>query len=83
MDLRMPRLDGPGALRRIRQEGGLNDHTPILAFTADADDVLAGQLRDMGFDGVVPKPIDSTTLLATVAAATSIDSAREDLRHVG
>ncbi|HEY4029311.1 MAG TPA: MHYT domain-containing protein [Caulobacteraceae bacterium] len=71
MDLRMPRLDGPGALRRIRREGGLNDQTPILAFTADADHSMVDRLQDMGFDGMVPKPIDSGALMAAVAAATS------------
>ena len=81
MDLRMPRLDGPAALRRIRQQGGPNDHTPILAFTADADHSMADRLRDMGFDGMVPKPIDSGALLAAVAAATSPDAALQEFRR--
>ncbi|MGZ3274153.1 MAG: ATP-binding protein [Caulobacteraceae bacterium] len=81
MDMRMPRLDGPGALRRIRQEGGLNDQTPIYAFTADADDTLADRLQSMGFDGVVPKPIDPKTLLRAVAAATSVDMPPPALRE--
>src|SRR6201999_151212 len=37
MDLRMPRLDGAGALRAIRSAPGPNDATPIIAFTADAN----------------------------------------------
>jgi PAS domain S-box-containing protein len=82
MDMRMPRLDGVGALRRIRSEGGLNASTPILAFTADADDSLADHLRSLGFDGLVPKPIDSGKLLAAVAAATSSDPG-EGLRRAG
>ena len=45
MDMRMPRLDGPGAVKRIREGGGLNDCTPILAFTADAPGALARRLR--------------------------------------
>jgi PAS domain S-box-containing protein len=82
MDMRMPRLDGVGALRRIRGEGGLNADTPILAFTADADDTLADHLCGLGFDGLVAKPIDSGKLLRAVAAATS-GSVIEELRRAG
>jgi CheY-like chemotaxis protein len=81
MDMRMPRLDGPGALKRIREGGGLNDRTPILAFTADADATLLDRLQDMGFQGMVPKPLDSAVLLAAVAQAASIDVSLEDLRE--
>jgi PAS domain S-box-containing protein len=83
MDMRMPRLDGPGAVKRIREGGGLNDCTPILAFTADADETLLHRLGEMGFQGMVPKPLDSAVLLAAVAQAASIDASPEDLRHAG
>ncbi|MEO8114846.1 MAG: ATP-binding protein, partial [Phenylobacterium sp.] len=72
MDLRMPRLDGPGALHRIRQAAGPNDATPILAFTADANSENPGRLAVMGFQGIVAKPLEPATLIAAVArAATS------------
>ena len=83
MDMRMPRLDGPGALKRIREGGGLNDCTPVLAFTADADETLLDRLEDMGFQGMVPKPLDSAVLLSAVAQAASIGSLLEERRHVG
>jgi PAS domain S-box-containing protein len=41
MDLRMPGLDGAGAARRIRTEDGPNVAVPILAFSADIDQVQA------------------------------------------
>ena len=82
MDMRMPRLDGVGALRRIRDERGLNAETPILAFTADADDSLADHRKGLGFDGLVPKPIDSGKLVAAVAAAAAPVSV-EELRRAG
>jgi CheY-like chemotaxis protein len=64
MDLRMPGLDGAAVVARIRAEGGVNDTTPVLAFTAgNAEGVT-------GFDGVVHKPIDSRALFAAVAQAT-------------
>ena len=83
MDLRMPRLDGPSALKRIREEGGLNDSTPVLAFTADADDTLIDRLRGTGFDGLVSKPIDAVALLDAVAVAASGAVSFQELRHVG
>jgi CheY-like chemotaxis protein len=64
MDVRMPELDGPGALRRIRSEPGPNRYTPILAFTAGAADEL---LDD--FDDIVPKPLLADALLRTVRRA--------------
>jgi len=71
MDLRMPRLDGPGALRKIREGAGPNDATPILAFTADADGETAVRLAAMGFQNVVAKPLEPGTLVAAVARATA------------
>jgi CheY-like chemotaxis protein len=72
MDLRMPKLDGPGSLRRIRGTSGPNDATPILAFTADADSDTADRLEAMGFDDVVAKPLEPATLIAAVARATAL-----------
>jgi PAS domain S-box-containing protein len=72
MDLRMPKLDGLGALLRIRASQGPNAATPILAFTADAGPAIAEELEAMGFQGVVAKPIDPRTLIAAVARAASL-----------
>lgn len=71
MDLRMPGLDGYGALARIRAEGGPNDMTPILAFSADAGPDENQRLLAFGFDDVVAKPVDAGTLLTAVARATA------------
>jgi PAS domain S-box-containing protein len=73
MDLRMPKLDGPGALQRIRAIPGPNDATPILAFTADADPANAGKLAALGFQDVVAKPVEAAALIATVGRATAFD----------
>ncbi len=88
MDLRMPGLDGYGALARIRAEGGPNDMTPILAFTADAGPDENQRLLAFGFDDVVAKPVDAGTLLTAVARATAfLTDAPVDLpmeaAHVG
>ncbi len=71
MDLRMPNLDGQGALVKIRSRPGPNDATPILAFTADADASNIESLEAMGFQDVVGKPLEPGGLIAAVARATA------------
>jgi CheY-like chemotaxis protein len=68
MDLRMPGVDGWTAARTIRDEPGLNQATPILAFSADitADDTAALDV----FEGVVRKPIEMAELLVAIAQWT-------------
>ncbi|MDO8380721.1 PAS domain S-box protein [Phenylobacterium sp.] len=85
MDVRMPRLDGPGALRRIRETPGPNDATPILAYTADADAEIGGRLTAMGFQDIVAKPLDPRALISAVARATAFDHDQQaqEQAHVG
>jgi PAS domain S-box-containing protein len=71
MDVRMPRLDGPGAVRRIRSSQGPNVATPILAFTADADQDSIRRLLAMGFQNVVTKPLSPGVLINAVVQATA------------
>ncbi|ODT88496.1 PAS domain S-box protein [Phenylobacterium sp. SCN 70-31] len=68
MDLRMPGLDGRGALARLRAAVGPNQWTPVLAFTADADVRTDGDLE--GFDGLVRKPIQPMEMYAAIAEAS-------------
>ena len=67
MDLRMPRLAGAAATRRIRDHRGPNQSTPILAFTADAEDM--DKLAPLGFTDVVAKPIEPMQLISAIARA--------------
>ena len=71
MDIRMPGLDGPAALRAIRAAVGPNRDTPILAFTADAD--LGRLEQEQGFQGVVRKPIVATALAEAIYDAAHRD----------
>ncbi|WP_332768735.1 PAS domain S-box protein [Phenylobacterium sp.] len=66
LDIRMPGLDGPATLARIRGEPGPNQDVPILAFSADAG--LESFQAD-GFDGVVSKPLDAAALIYAIARA--------------
>lgn len=63
MDMRMPRLDGPGATARIRSESGPNRNVPILAFSAgDPETTIPA-----GFDGSISKPVTPTALLTAIS----------------
>ncbi|CAN5408997.1 hypothetical protein BH10PSE5_BH10PSE5_06670 [soil metagenome] len=81
MDIRMPRLDGPGALRAIRAAPGPNDATPILAFTADAEH--ESQLLAAGFQDVVAKPLQPGALIAAVARASDFTPQPWSAAHAG
>jgi CheY-like chemotaxis protein len=80
MDLKMPVLDGEGALAAIRTTPGPNDSTPILAFTANAENPAA--LLRKGFQGVVAKPLNAADMIAVVANAVGFEThQREIARH--
>ncbi|UTP40876.1 PAS domain S-box protein [Phenylobacterium sp. LH3H17] len=74
LDIRMPGLDGPATLARIREEPGPNQDVPILAFSADAG---LEHFAAHGFDDVVSKPLEAGALVAAVARAVHWD--HEDL----
>lgn len=78
LDLRMPRLDGLGALAAIRAEDGPSRYCPALATTAGdprgREDVIAA-----GFVGVVGKPLTAADLRRVVTLhlpARMLDDAR-------
>ena len=78
MDIRMPRLDGPGALAKIRSGAGPNRHAPILAFTADAQ--VAGIGDPGGFDGLVRKPIVPLALAQAIGEAVQRGAQADETR---
>ncbi len=75
LDVRMPDLDGPTVLTRLRAEHGPNDNVPVLAFTAEASE-LVDQLG-RGFDGVVSKPMVPRDVAAAILDALDIRHALE------
>ena len=81
MDIRMPRLDGPGALHAIRTVPGPNDATPVLAFTADAADDT--RLLALGFQDVVAKPLQPGALITAVARAADFAPQPWSAVHAG
>lgn len=53
IDLEMPEMDGPTALREIRK---FNDSVPAMAFTAAVYDNMENDLLKKGFVGYIHKP---------------------------
>eukprot|EP00094_Tigriopus_californicus_P014495 TCALIF_14108-PA protein Name:"Similar to SLN1 Osmosensing histidine protein kinase SLN1 (Saccharomyces cerevisiae (strain ATCC 204508 / S288c))" AED:0.10 eAED:0.10 QI:0/-1/0/1/-1/1/1/0/121 len=64
MDMHMPRLDGPGAVEKIRLNiPHVSPRTSILAFTAASlSEEEITELRHKGFHGVLFKPFTLSVL---------------------
>jgi len=68
MDLQMPTLDGFGATAKIRQrEQSADQHTPIIAVTANVVPGERERCLGIGMDGYVAKPIRIPELLDTIS----------------
>jgi CheY-like chemotaxis protein len=67
MDINMPLVDGIEATWIIRNhEKDNGDHTPIIAYTADASKEDPSVFSSLGFDGFVRKPLDLKTLTGEI-----------------
>ena len=64
VDLSMPKLDGWGVLRELREDARTR-HVPCVAVTAFADGEREGALAQ-GFDAYLPKPFRRTELIEMV-----------------
>jgi len=67
MDIRLPDMDGTGALRLLRADARTASIS-VLAVTAQAMKGDRERFLEAGFDGYLSKPIDIDTLLAAVRA---------------
>ena len=65
LDVMMPRLDGPGTLRRLRALPGL-ESTPVIFMTARAQSGELGAWLALGALGVIVKPFDPMDLARQV-----------------
>ena len=64
-DQNMPRLDGLGLIRKLRELPQFKD-TPILILTTESSDQMKQAGRSAGATGWLVKPFDPDQLLATV-----------------
>lgn len=67
LDLDMPRLDGMGVVKGLRQGLGLLD-LPIIILTASSDDKSQEQALSLGADDFVTKPFKPSIVAARVKA---------------
>lgn len=71
MDIRMPRVDGIEACRRIRALPG-SAETPILFLTAQRDVEMFDRAREAGGDDYITKPVRPPELVTRVAAGVKL-----------
>lgn len=66
MDMHMPRLTGLEAIRRVREIKAL---LPCILLSAEADDELERQARQLQAFGVLKKPVTRRVITVTVTQA--------------
>ncbi|CAA0116050.1 Autoinducer 2 sensor kinase/phosphatase LuxQ [BD1-7 clade bacterium] len=67
MDWQMPLMDGAEATRKIRSMPGMEASLPIIGLTAGIDHADVRQCQEAGMNDVLPKPLESSTLLDRMA----------------
>ncbi len=72
MDLRMPKMDGYEAAKRIRQDPSM-DSIPMLAYTAYYSYSLSDSALDAGFDEYVQKPVTPEQMMELVNRYLKVD----------
>lgn len=65
LDIRLPDIDGFEVLRRLRVDRTFAS-TKVVALTASVMREEAERIMERGFDGYIPKPIDTKQFAATV-----------------
>jgi two-component system phosphate regulon response regulator PhoB len=66
MDISMPRLDGLGATRRIREKEALRN-VPVIAVTAHGTEGFQRAAYDVGVSGYLTKPVDFVRMHLLIA----------------
>ncbi len=70
MDLSMPVLDGPSAVRELRTYPGMA-HVPILALTASTDSTELDRARQAGYTDALDKSADRAWLMHKIGQQLS------------
>jgi PAS domain S-box-containing protein len=67
MDIQMPRLDGLGATRLVRESGRPFSRIPVVALTAHAMKGDREKILEAGLDGYLSKPVELDDLKRAIA----------------
>lgn len=81
MDVQMPILNGYDATRQIRAKEGINQHTPIVALTANAMQSDKDAAKDAGMDDFLTKPFNKKGLEECIARFLGKDLASVHSRY--
>ncbi|MEZ7891370.1 MAG: response regulator [Candidatus Wallbacteria bacterium] len=74
LDMRMPRLDGYGTLKKLRET---NKELPVIVITAYGYICQVIQMMNLGISGYVTKPIDFDKLLEKIKEILAVQKAGE------
>lgn len=78
MDIQMPKLDGIEATYRIRNKQNPNQHTPIIAFTANLQKFDVERYGYYGFTDCLLKPYHESRLLHLISKHTGRSKDTQD-----
>lgn len=65
-DLTMPKLGGLGLLDWVRSTPDLKD-IPVIVLTSYPDEATVAGIRNRGANGCLPKPLNPTAIVKTIA----------------
>jgi PAS domain S-box-containing protein len=80
-DIMMPRLDGFGLLRALREDAGLRD-VPVILLSARAGEEASVEGLAAGADDYLTKPFSARELLARVRANIEMAALRRDALRI-
>lgn len=62
LDHMMPEMDGVETFRRLKEQKGINDKTPVIMLTANAMAGAKQEYLEIGFEDYISKPVDMKDL---------------------
>ena len=72
MDIHLPNMSGLEIAQRIRSESGVNQHTPVVALTANVQPSNVQKCHAAGIWAVLPKPFKQESLQRIMRTQTAL-----------